>query len=156
MVLLGGLAPSLDQAKTMVGDALASGRGFERLRSMIAAQGGDARVVDQPNLLPASPKQLLLRATHSGNVAGIHAELVGLATMLLGAGRDRVDDVVDPAVGARVLAAPGETIKAGDPFVEIHYADDARLAEAVVLFNRAWIIDDVPVTEKVLVMESIS
>jgi pyrimidine-nucleoside phosphorylase len=156
MVLLAGLAPSLEQAKTMVGDALSSGRGLERLRAMIAAQRGDAHVIDEPHLLPAAPKQLLLRATHSGYVADIHAELVGLATMLLGAGRDRVEDVVDPAVGARILAAPGETIKAGDPFVEIHYANDARFAEAVALFNRAWTIDEVPATEKVLVMESIS
>ncbi len=156
MVLLGGLAKSLPEADAMARAALQSGQGVERLRRMIAEQGGDPRVVDDPALLPTAPKQMLLRAGRTGYVGDIDAELVGRAAMLLGAGRDRMEDAIDPAVGVRILAKPGEAIQAGEPFVEIHYGGDGRLPDAVALLNQGWRIDDTRPTETTLIVESIS
>src|SRR5207249_11337854 len=78
------------------------------------------RVIDDPDALPAAPKRLLLHAERSGHVADIHAEHVGLATMLLGAGRDRVEDAVDPAVGVRILDR--KSTRLNSSHVSISYA----------------------------------
>jgi pyrimidine-nucleoside phosphorylase len=156
MVLLGGLASSLPEAEAKVCAALRSGQGVERLRQMISEQGGDPRVMDDSGVLPHAPRQMLLRAGRTGFVGDIHAELVGLAAMLLGAGRDRMDDAIDPTVGVRILTKPGEAIKAGEPFVEVHYRDESRFPEVVVLLNRSLRIDDAKPAPTPLILESIT
>src|SRR5205807_1234480 len=98
MVLLGGLAQDLPHAEEAVRAALRSGRGLEKLRAILAQQGGDPRIVDEPSRLPAAPHRLILRAERPGYVVDIHAEKVGHAAMMLGAGRDRVEDAIDPGV----------------------------------------------------------
>ena len=92
--------------------------------------------------MPSAPHQLLIRAARSGYVVAIHAEFVGLASMLLGAGRDRVEDSVDPAVGVIVQARLGDAVKRGDPLAEVHYRAETRLGEAVTLLRDAWRIGD--------------
>jgi thymidine phosphorylase len=96
-----------------------------------------------------------VRAERSGFVGAIHAEYVGLATMLLGAGRDRVEDAVDHSVGARILTLPGESVKTGDALVEVYYRNEARLPEALVVFQKAWRIDDEPPAETPLILENV-
>jgi pyrimidine-nucleoside phosphorylase len=156
MVLLGCLAASEAEAQTKVRAALTSGRGLDNFRKMIAEQGGDPRIVDDPALLPTAPMHLLLHADRSGYVVGVHAELVGFAAMMVGAGRDRVIDEIDHAVGVRILARPGEAMAAGDAFAEVHYRNDNRLAEAVTLLQRAWTIGDAPPAETPLIVERIA
>ncbi len=156
MVLLGGLAKTLGEAEAKVRSTLASGAALERWRLMIELQGGDPHVVDDPTRLAVAPQQLLIRAEHSGFVGEIHAEYVGLATMLLGAGRDRVEDAVDHAVGVRILAKPGEKVTHGDALVEVHYRNETRLPEAVVLLQKAWRIDDAPPPETPLILETVT
>jgi pyrimidine-nucleoside phosphorylase len=156
MVLLAGLATSLQDAAAEVLSALASGSGLERLRLMIEAQGGDPHVVDDPERLPRARHQVALRAERAGYVADVNAEFVGLASMLLGAGRDRVTDTVNPAVGLHVLAKPGHEVRAGDAFAEVHYDDDTRLPEAITLLQKAWRIVPTPALEKGLILESVS
>ena len=85
MVLLGGLAKSMHDAESKVRSALKSGEALERFRLMVEAQGGDPAIVDDPDLLVVAPHRLQVRAERPGYVAEIHAEYVGLATMLLGA-----------------------------------------------------------------------
>jgi pyrimidine-nucleoside phosphorylase len=155
MVFLGGLAPSIPDAECKVRADLKSGNGLERLRMLIEAQGGDPRVVDDLNLLPTAPRQLLLRAPRSGFVTEVHAEWIGTATVLLGAGRDRAEDAVDPAVGVRILAKVGDAIKQGEPFVALHYRAEERLAHAVTLLNQAWRIGDAPPEPTPLILESV-
>jgi len=156
MVWLGGLAPSLEEAVAKVRAALASGRGLERFRTMVECQGGDPRILDDLSQLPQAPQQLVVRAERSGFVADVHAEYVGLATMLLGAGRDRVGDAVDHAVGVRILAKPGEAVAEGDALYEVHYRSEARLADAILLLRKAWRLGEVKPAEAPLVLESIS
>ena len=155
MVLLGGLAASLDDAEIKVRQAMDSGRGVEKFREIIAHQGGDPRVVDETARLPVSPNRIVLRAERAGYVNDIHAEFLGLATMLLGAGRDRVEDKIDPAVGVILLAHHGERIKEGDGLAEVHYCTDGRLGEAIALLRKAWRIDDAPPAKGPLILECV-
>jgi pyrimidine-nucleoside phosphorylase len=155
MLLLGGVAADLVQAEAKVREALSSGRGLEKFRAVISRQGGDPRVVDDYRLLPAAPLRALVRAPRAGYVVGLDAELIGRATMLLGAGRDRVEDTIDHGVGAVVLTPPGSQVSGGEPVLEVHYRDPARLQAALELFDRACAISDAPPPEQPQILETL-
>ncbi len=150
-----GSGVTLEEAQTRIQAALASGRGLEKFRQIIAQQGGDPRVVDDYARLPAAPQRAVFRAERSGYVAALDAELVGRATMLLGAGRDRVEDVIDPAVGAMVLATRGDQVRAGDPLVELHYRDGSRLEAALGLLQSACVLAEAPPAPQSLILETL-
>ena len=85
-------------------EAIASGAGLERFRRIIEQQGGDPRVVDDYDRLPKASARQIVTAPRSGYVSRLDAELIGRASVSLGAGRDRVEDMIDPAVGITVVA----------------------------------------------------
>jgi pyrimidine-nucleoside phosphorylase len=155
MVRLGGAAASLDEAEVRVADALRSGRGLEKFRAIVAQQGGDPHVIDNPARLPSAPDREVIRADRSGYVQGWHAERVGTAALQLGAGRDRIEDTVDPAVGAVLLAQPGQRVKVGDGLLELHYCDAGRLAAAKKLLAGACPIGDAPPPPTSLILEAL-
>ncbi len=155
MVLAAGLAATSEDADAQVRRALASGAGVEKWREIVAQQGGDPRTVDDYGLMPSVPNRHIVRASRSGYLSVLDAELVGRASLALGAGRSKVDDVVDPAVGVIVKAHPGERLNAGDPIVELHYRREADLAPATELLARAIEIGDEPPTLLPLVIEEV-
>jgi len=81
-------------------------------------------------------------ADRAGYVSRLDAQLVGRASVVLGAGRDRVDDAVDPAVGILLKTKPGSRVSARDPILELHYRDPAKLDAALALARRAITIGD--------------
>src|SRR3989442_12774984 len=104
MLVLGKVASDRDDAEQRVRGAIASGAGLDRFRRIIETQGGDPRVVDDYERLPHVADRHLVSACRDGYVASIDAELVGRASVGLGAGRDRVEDAVDPGVGIMAIA----------------------------------------------------
>jgi pyrimidine-nucleoside phosphorylase len=145
MLQLAGVAPTMEEARVRARAALTSGRGLEKFRTMIEQQGGDPRAVDDYDRFSAAPLRTLLRASRPGYIHGLDAERIGRATVLLGAGRDRVEDQVDGAVGAVVLAHHGAQVRAGEPLVEVHHQDGARLEPALQLIGEAFVINEEPV-----------
>jgi thymidine phosphorylase len=83
-----------------------------------------------------------VRANSAGYLAHLDAELVGRASVVLGAGRDRVEDPVDHAVGIMLMAKPGDQVSAGDAILELHYRDTAKRDRALELAHRAFSIGD--------------
>jgi len=154
MLVLGGVAESLDAADEKVQAALASGRGLEKLREIIAEQGGDPHVADDPGKLPASPHQTFVRAKRSGYVTAVQAESVGRACILLGAGRNRVEDAVDHAVGVVIHTGLGEAAREGGILAEVHYRDQATLGPVLELLTSAWTIGDAPPEKSSLILET--
>jgi len=144
MLLLGKVATDRADAEARVRAAIDSGAALDRFRQIVEGQGGDPRVVDDYTRLPAAPFRFMVRAARAGYVTRLDAELVGRASVALGAGRDRVEDAVDPAVGIIVTAKPGAQVSAGDAVLEIHYREQARLDAALVLAGRAITIGDEP------------
>ena len=142
MLVIGKVAPDRPTAKRRVAEARASGAGLECFRRIIEGQGGDARVVDDYDRLPHVSGRELVTASRGGYVARLDAELVGRASVALGAGRDRVEDAIDPAVGIMVRATVGDRVAAGDPVLELYYRDRARLDRAVALLAHAVAIGD--------------
>ena len=131
MLVLGGVASDRAGAAQQVRKAIASGAGLERFRRIIERQGGDPRVVDDYARLPSAPERHAITAARSGFVTRLDAESVGRASVALGAGRDRVDDPVDPAVGIIIKATVGDAVREGDPILELHYRDPAKLQQAI-------------------------
>jgi pyrimidine-nucleoside phosphorylase len=155
MVRLAGVASTLSAAERKVRDALTSGRGLEKFRQIIAQQHGDPSVVDDPSRLPHAPKQHLVRAPRSGYITTLDAELIGRAAMHLGAGRDRVDDVIDPSVGVVLASAWAQEVRAGDAVFEVHYHDEAKLAQALPLLDESCRIGDEAPTIRPLILETL-
>jgi pyrimidine-nucleoside phosphorylase len=145
MVLAAELAASGEDADAQVRRALASGAGLEKWREIVEHQGGNPRTVDDYSLMPSVPTRHMVRAPRSGYLSVLDAELVGRASLALGAGRNKVDDVVDPAVGAVLKAHPGDRVSAGEPILELHYRRQSDLPAAMELLERAIeIADELP------------
>jgi thymidine phosphorylase len=144
MVVLGGIEAGEDAARARVDDALGSGRALETFGRMVEAQGGDSRIVDDPSRLPAAPDRDVLRATRKGFVARTAAESLGRASHALGAGRSRLGDAVDHAVGLVLLVKPGDEVREGQPLLELHHRDRRGLDTARELSARALVIADAP------------
>jgi pyrimidine-nucleoside phosphorylase len=144
MLVLGKIAVDLPAANAQVRSAIGSGAGLERFRQIIELQGGDPKVVDDYDRLPHVAGRHFVTAARGGYVTALDAELVGRASVALGAGRDRVEDPVDPAVGILVVAKPGDAVRAGDPVLEMHFRDSAKLDAAIRLTSRAITIGDQP------------
>jgi pyrimidine-nucleoside phosphorylase/thymidine phosphorylase len=143
MLVLGGAAHDRAAALARVDDAIASGRALEKLLAICAAQGGDPRALEDPGRLPRAPGRREVSAPRDGWVGAIDAQEIGLAAMALGAGRARVEDRVDPAVGIVVERKVGDAVAAGEPLAVLHHGDGgeapARVAERVL---RAYKIQD--------------
>jgi pyrimidine-nucleoside phosphorylase len=142
MLVLGRVASDRTDGERRARAAIASGEGLERFRRIIETQGGDPYVVDDYNRLPHATERRVMKAPRPGYLTSLDAESVGKASVLLGAGRDRVQDPVDPAVGIMILVKPGEEVRAGDPLLELHYRDRSRLEAAESLVSRAIVIGD--------------
>ena len=99
-------------------------------------------MIDDYGLLPSVPDRQVVSAPRDGFLVRLDAESVGRASVVLGAGRDRVEDPVDPAVGIIVRAKPGDAVRAGDPVLEMHYRDRGRLETAMQLVTAAIVVGD--------------
>ncbi len=155
MVVLSGIEADLPRATARVRQALSSGAGLEKFREIIANQGGDPRVLDDYGRLPTAPDRDVLTASRDGVVAAMAAEAVGRAAVGLGAGRDRLDAAVDPAVGVTIIAPIGTRVKAGDPIIAIHHRNGHGLADARRLLGAALVIGDAAVAAQPLVIDRI-
>ncbi|HYV36151.1 MAG TPA: thymidine phosphorylase, partial [Gemmataceae bacterium] len=155
MVLVGGRAKSLGEAETKVAEALRSGQGLEKFRQIIAHQGGHPEVVDDYSRLPIASKRALVRSDSSGYVGSLNAELLGRATMVLGAGRDRVEDAVDHSVGAILVKKVGDVVQEGEMLVELHYNAAWALDAAMALAQQAFVVEEVPPPHYPQILESL-
>jgi thymidine phosphorylase len=151
MIRLGGRARSIDRAFKMAYEAVSKGGAAEKLRQIIRAQGGDARVVDNPDLLPKAANIEEFRSRSNGFVTRCDAKLLGLASNALGAGRNRVDDIVHPAVGIYLEKKTGDPVKRGDVLCRIHWNDNKRLRDAKPLIEEAFALKSRPVKMRPLI-----
>jgi pyrimidine-nucleoside phosphorylase len=129
MLVLGRRAETPEEGTAEVQRRLASGDGLAKFAEMIGAQGGDARVTEEPDRLPQAPVRLPVPAPASGFVGGIDATAIGLAAMRLGAGRARKGEPIDPGVGVIIERPVGSPVRAGESVAVIH-ARDAAAGEA--------------------------
>ncbi len=130
MLQLTGQAQDAADLKARLASLLDSRQALSKFREWIAAQHGDLRSVDEPELLPAARYQRVIPSPRSGYVAGVNAREVGMTSMLLGGGRAKKGDHIDHAVGIILQAKTGDHVVAGQPLFTIHANDEAKLAGA--------------------------
>lgn len=141
MVYLAKKADSLEEARAMLEKAIADGSALESFKVFLAAQGGDASVVDRPEELPQAKYTFELEAKEDGYVSEIVADEVGTAAMILGAGRATKDSVIDLAAGLMLRKKIGDQVKKGDSLVTIYSnfedvsAVKEKLYENIILSN---------------------
>ena len=143
MLMLGGVAEDIIEAEDKLAESISSGRALKKFREIIAAQGGDPRVVDEPELLPKASLQQEVMAPVGGVVADVDAMEIALAALLLGAGRTRAEDRIDPAVGVADLVKVGEPVQAGARLCTVHANDAGKAREAADRIAKAIRIADV-------------
>jgi pyrimidine-nucleoside phosphorylase len=144
MLILGGVAADVTEAEAKLQAVVADGKALEKFRQIIAAQGGEARVADEPERLPQARIQVPLAASAAGHVADVDAMGVALAALRLGAGRARAEDKIDPAVGVSGLVKIGERVTAGAPLCVIHANDEAAATEAKAMLAKAITVGERP------------
>lgn len=155
MLILAGAAADEKDAQKQLEHAVASGTALEKFAEIIAAQGGDAHVVENPGRLPQAPLLTPWVSPRSGFVAEVDAMAVALAALALGAGRARAEDPVDPAVGLSQLVKVGEAVEAGQPLCLIHARDERSRAAAEAQLAAAFAWSETPVAPSPLIAEII-
>jgi pyrimidine-nucleoside phosphorylase len=142
MLVLGGLAASRDAARRAMEVAISAGRAAGKFREVIAAQGGDPAVVDDPSLLPQAACCELYFAPNAGFVASIDPRCVGFGVIELGGGRARPADPIDHSVGFVIAAQPGDLVREGEPLGTIMARDEAGIEAGRRALQRAIVIAD--------------
>lgn len=115
MLFLSGIVSSRKKAKSRILDNLTNDKGLNRLRDLISAQGGDPSVLDNPDLLPQPIAKIEVASENTGYVSAVDALKVGLASKILGAGRQTKDDAIDYSAGIYLKKKIGDHVKIGDP-----------------------------------------
>jgi pyrimidine-nucleoside phosphorylase len=138
MFVLGGRTKTLEEGRSLAREMIATGRARDTFREVIRLQGGDPKVVDDPGRLPRAKSKAQVAAGRAGFVTAIRCEQVGVASMMLGGGREKKEDSVDPAVGLTIEKKIGDAVKAGETIVTVHYNNDARLTDAVALLEKSF------------------
>ena len=144
MTTLAGLHADIATAQRELAAHLDDGRAFAIFRRMVIAQGGDPRVIDNPRLLPQPAATVDAPAPRDGFVTFVDAERIGRIVLQLGAGRQRTDDVIDPAAGIAELMQCGDRVTRGQPLMRLQARSQApasalagEAAAAVTLADRA-------------------
>jgi pyrimidine-nucleoside phosphorylase len=148
MILLAGRTKMVAAAMHLAREAVSSGAAKRKFMDIIAAQGGDVRMIENPALLPKARHMSQLKASASGVVIGVEARLIGNGCNELGAGRVRPEDAIDPAVGVFLHKKVGDRVARGEPLCDIHWNDKDRLHAAMPFFKQAFDIGERPERRK--------
>ena len=150
-----GAVSSIAEGVEMLDGKIASGEGLCKFAAMIRAQGGDPRVAEDTSLLPKAKSTVELRADEPGYLAAIRTDDVGNAAKLLGAGRERKTDAIDPAVGIVMHRRVGDKVRRGDLLATMHVGERSDRIGAYNLLRRAIRIGTAPVPRPTLIHDVI-
>jgi pyrimidine-nucleoside phosphorylase len=148
MLLLGKRVQSIDQGRELAEQMISGGKAREKFRAMVRLQGGNPAVIDNPGLLPQAKQTAEVKCRVSGFVTGFMCEQIGTAGVLLGGGRARKEDSVDPAVGIMVHKKVGDQVAAGEPLCTIYHNSEERLRQAEPLILQSYRIEASPPQQK--------
>ncbi len=141
MLLMSGIGSTREAAKSIIAENLTTGKGLDKLAELIAAQGGDRAVIDNPGLLPQPRMTLEIASESSGYVTAIDALEIGLAAKILGAGRTTKDAAIDLSIGIYLNKKIGDSVKSGETLAVFHSdGDNKKIKAAETKFLKAYAI----------------
>ncbi len=144
MFYLGERTKNIEEGRRLAETMIATGQAKNKFRQGIKLQGGDERVVDEPQRLPKARSHVEVRSTTSGFITGTFCEQFGIALAILGGGREKKEDSIDHAVGLEFYKRVGERVEKDEPLAAIHYNSGARLTEARDLITGSYLIGAEP------------
>ena len=127
----------IEEATKQAQEAISSGRAFEQMKRWIAAQGGDAAVLDNVSLLPQASVQYELKAPQAGYIHHMDAQKIGEASAILGAGRQKKEDSIDYAAGIVLRKKTGDRVEAGETLAELWTNQEKSVADSEAEFLSA-------------------
>jgi pyrimidine-nucleoside phosphorylase len=151
MLLMGEAVKDLESARLLYDEMISSGKALEKMRRIIEIQNGNPEVVDNYELLPQAKNRKPVTANHKGYIQAIDTEAIGHASMLLGAGRLRLDSEIDLGVGLMVHARIGEKVEEGSPLVTLHFNESTKVEEVSAIVARAYQISDEAIAAPALI-----
>jgi pyrimidine-nucleoside phosphorylase len=153
MLVLGKQAADVDEARVKLQRVIDDGSAVRKLEQIVAAQGGNPKAVTDFSLLPKAKGMVEVLADAAGYVERIDSEAIGLAAMALGAGRERSDAVIDPAVGLVLKKKKGDQVSQGESLVTVHYNAQHRLEDVKRRVRAAYHIGSMRMSARPLVLE---
>jgi len=148
MFFLGERTKTLDDGRHLAEKMIATGQAKEKFKQGIRLQGGDERVIDDPQLLPQARSRADVASPSAGFIAATNCEQLGTALATLGGGREKKEDTIDHAVGLQFHKRIGDRVEKGEPLATIHYNSGAKLAEAKSLIANSYQIGEAAPREK--------
>ena len=137
MFYLGGRTESVAAGRSLGEEMIASGKAWRKFCGMCRLQGAGASFNGQPDDLPSAKYVAEFKASADGFIDSVHCEQIGLASLVLGGGRNKQDDVIDHAVGLELHKKTGDAVKNGESIATVHYNDSAKLSSALPLLKDA-------------------
>jgi pyrimidine-nucleoside phosphorylase/thymidine phosphorylase len=156
MIHLGKKAETLEEARKIAEDKLMDGSAYAKFKAVVEAQGGNSQALDRFDLLPNATGMREVVTPRAGFVSAIAAEDIGRASQMMGAGRARKEDPIDPAVGVILEVKVGEKVDAGSVLCRLYYTNEEGLEEAAELVEDAFRISGTRPEERELILEVVS
>jgi pyrimidine-nucleoside phosphorylase/thymidine phosphorylase len=156
MIHLGKKTQTLDEARKLAEDKLMDGSAYAKFKAVVEAQGGNSQALDRFDLLPNATGMREVLTPRAGFVSAIMAEDIGRASQMMGAGRARKEDPIDPAVGVILEVKIGEKVDAGSVLCRLYYTNEEGLDEAAELVEDAFRISGARPEERELILEVVS
>ena len=153
MIFLARITPTLDEARKLAEDKLMDGSAYRKFKQVVQAQGGNPQALDRFELLPNATGMREILSPRAGYVSAIMAEDIGRASTMIGAGRARKEDVIDPAVGVILEVKVGEKVDAGAVLCRLYYTGEDNLDEAADLVEDAFRISGNRPDDRELILE---
>ena len=153
MIFLGKKAPTLEEARMLAEKHLVDGSAYKKLQQVVAAQGGNPQSLDKFELLPNATGMREITSPRAGYVSRIKAQDIGVSSNMIGAGRDKKEDSIDPAVGIILEVKMGEKVDAGSVLCRLYYTREDRVDEAADVVEDAFHISSQKPDERELILE---
>jgi pyrimidine-nucleoside phosphorylase len=144
MFYLAGRTPSVDAGRHLADELIRNRAALRKFREIVVLQGGDASTIDDPRRLPQAQHRLEITSPATGFVDAIQCEQVGIASLVLGGGREKKEDTIDPAVGLVLHKKVGDPVQKNEPLCTVHYNSDARVGSAQNLLQQAYRVSENP------------
>ncbi|MCL4148210.1 UNVERIFIED_CONTAM: hypothetical protein GTU68_055873 [Idotea baltica] len=155
MLVLGEVAKNHDEAVKKLKQLISSGQALEKFKEFVSAQGGDSKVIDQPNLLPSTAFSKAYKSTNDGFVTELNALDIGLASVKLGAGRETKSSVIDYGAGIVLNKKIGDYVKKGEVLAMLYSNKETHFSKAIELMDLAYNISDEKPDENPLILKTI-
>lgn len=156
MVVLGGKADMVETAAEMVQVCIDDGSALDKFREIVREQDGNDLSLTDFNLLPAAEKQYQLNASNNGFIHSLDALEIGRGAVVLGAGRQTLDSIIDPAVGLVLKKKIGDPVETGETVMDIHFNHEQKLAEALPYFERSLTVSDSPIPAPDVIIKTLA